>query len=85
MIETAFYDTKPYDRHFFTKATDRIRWRFHEFPLSAATAAAQGAQTVCVFVHDVADQPCLTTLAQATTANVLKLETGEVWLPGTAL
>lgn len=65
MIETAFYDTKPYDRPYFTGATDRIKWRFHEFHLAAETAsAAKGATAVCVFVHDVADRRCLAALSQ---------------------
>lgn len=65
MLETAVYDTKPYDRQYLTAATDRLQWRFHEFRLSAETAvAAKGAEAVCVFVHDVADRPCLTTLAK---------------------
>ncbi|MBI4658213.1 MAG: 2-hydroxyacid dehydrogenase [Verrucomicrobia bacterium] len=65
-METAFYDTKPYDRQYFAKATDRIKWRFHEFRLSAETAAtAKGARAVCVFVHDVADRRCLATLSQS--------------------
>ena len=64
MLETAIYDAKPYDRQYFP-STDRIKWRFHEFRLSAATAAAaKGAQAVCVFVHDVADRPCLTALSK---------------------
>ena len=65
MIQTAFYDAKPYDRQHFTRATNRIQWRFHDFPLTADTAPlAEGAQAVCIFVHDVADQPCLKALAR---------------------
>ncbi|MBM3837849.1 MAG: 2-hydroxyacid dehydrogenase [Verrucomicrobia bacterium] len=65
MLETAVYDTKPYDRQYLTAATHHIKWRFHEFRLSADTAvAAKGAQAVCVFVHDVADRSCLATLSK---------------------
>lgn len=66
MIETAVYDTKPYDREYLTRAAgaERIAWRFHEFRLSAETAhAAKGAQAVCIFVNDHADRKCLETLA----------------------
>ena len=66
MIETAVYDTKPYDREYLAQAPggERIAWRFHEFRLSAETApAAKGAQAVCVFVNDQADRACLEILA----------------------
>jgi D-lactate dehydrogenase len=72
MIETAVYDTKPYDRDYLARAagSDKIAWRFHEFRLSAETAsAAKGAQAVCVFVNDHADRACLEELA----ANGVKL------------
>ena len=62
MIETAVYDTKPYDREYLVKAVgaEGIAWRFHEFRLSAETAAAaKGALAVCVFVNDHADRACL--------------------------
>lgn len=66
MIETAVYDTKPYDREYLVKAVgaEGIAWRFHDFRLSAETAAAaKGAQAVCVFVNDHADRACLEELA----------------------
>jgi D-lactate dehydrogenase len=66
MIETAVFDTKPYDREYLTRApgTERIAWRFHEFRLSAETAsAAKGARAVCIFVNDRADRACLEALA----------------------
>ena len=66
MIETAVYDTKPYDREYLAQApgAERVAWRFHEFRLSAETApAAKGAQAVCVFVNDQADRGCLEILA----------------------
>jgi len=62
----ALYDTKPYDREFFTRATEGtvLDWRFHEFRLNADTAlTAQGAAAVCVFVNDTLDRPCLEALA----------------------
>lgn len=65
-MRVAFYDTKPYDRDYFsrTAGADRLEWQFHDFRLSAETAAtAQGAQAVCVFVNDRLDRPCLETLA----------------------
>ena len=66
MIETAVYDTKPYDREYLTRAAcvQRIAWRFHDFRLGAETApAAKGAQAVCIFVNDHADRACLEALA----------------------
>jgi D-lactate dehydrogenase len=66
MIETALYDTKPYDREYLAGAAgaERVAWRFHEFRLSAQTAhAAKGAQAVCIFVNDQADRACLEALA----------------------
>ena len=66
MIETAVYDTKPYDREYLARAAgaERIAWRFHEFRLSAETVhAASGAQAVCVFVNDQVDLACLEALS----------------------
>ena len=68
MITAAFYDTKPYDRLYFERAphADRLRRTFHEFRLTADTAASvEGAQAVCVFVNDVLDAPCLRLLHRA--------------------
>jgi len=65
MINVSFYDTKPYDRDYFSRAvgSDRIAWEFHEFGLETKTAAAsQGAQAVCVFVNDRLDRACLEAL-----------------------
>ena len=66
MPTIAVYDTKPYDRDYLQRAAgaERLTWRFHEFRLSAETAAvADGAQAVCLFVNDQADRACLTILA----------------------
>jgi D-lactate dehydrogenase len=66
MIETAVYDTKPYDREYLARAASAecIAWRSHEFRLSAETApAAKDAQAVCIFVNDHADRACLEALA----------------------
>jgi D-lactate dehydrogenase len=62
----AMFDTKPYDREFFSRAADGgpVDWRFHEFRLHADTApAAHGATAVCAFVNDRLDAPCLESLA----------------------
>jgi D-lactate dehydrogenase len=67
MIEVAVYDTRPYDRKYLERAEggEGIRWRFHEFRLSAETAmTTSGAQAVCIFVNDHADRGCLEKLAQ---------------------
>ncbi|MDI1314751.1 2-hydroxyacid dehydrogenase [Prosthecobacter sp.] len=62
----AFYDAKPYDRDYFSRATgaERVDWRFHDFRLTADTAgSAKGAQAVCVFANDHADRACMEVLA----------------------
>lgn len=67
MPEVAVYDTKPYDRKSLSHApgSEHIRWRFHEFRLSADTAhSAEGTTAVCVFVNDHVDRPCLEKLAR---------------------
>lgn len=67
MPEVAVYDTRPYDREFLTAASGakKIRWRFHEFRLSAETASTvRGADAVCVFVNDVVDATCVAKLAE---------------------
>jgi D-lactate dehydrogenase len=59
------YDTKPYDREHFLRAPgqEKLLFRFHDFRLSAATAAsAADAQAVCIFVNDTGDRPCLENL-----------------------
>lgn len=62
MKTAAFYDTKPYDRDYFERdpRAAEIRWRFHEFRLTAETVASvDGAEAVCVFVNDRLDAACL--------------------------
>lgn len=64
----AFFDTKPYDREYISRAvaTHDLAPRFHEFRLSTETApAARGAAAVCVFVNDRLDEPCLAALHAA--------------------
>jgi len=64
----AFYDTKPYDRDHMLAAAGAagLDWRFHEFRLNEETAStAAGASSVCVFVNDRLDRPCLEQLAAA--------------------
>lgn len=66
MLEVTVYDSKNYDREYLSKAeySDRIKWRFHEFRLSAETAsAAKGTKALCIFVNDHADRACLEILA----------------------
>lgn len=64
MIEVAFYDTKSYDRLYFSTENKTVSWHFHEFRLEPNTiSTAQGAQAVCLFVNDVANRECLEKLA----------------------
>ena len=63
MSTIAVYDTKPYDREFMMAAAGHVDWVFHEFRLTAETAAtARGATVVCGFVNDRIDRGCLETL-----------------------
>ncbi len=66
MFEIALFDAKSYDRRSFELAENfgKMSWRFLDFRLSAETsAAAQGANAVCIFVNDKLDRPCLERLA----------------------
>lgn len=66
MTTIAFYDTKPYDREYFSRAVAGrpLRLVFHEHRLDADTAASSGeAFAVCSFVNDRADRACLEKLA----------------------
>lgn len=68
MIPVACYDTKPYDRDYLPRASgaEQVAWHFHEFRLTAETAAsAAGAQAVCAFVNDRLDRACLAALREA--------------------
>jgi len=65
MIRTVVFDAKPYDREPLQQASagTSIEWRFMDCRLSAETsAAATGAQAVCIFVNDHADRSCLEAL-----------------------
>jgi D-lactate dehydrogenase len=66
VIQTAVFDTKPYDREALLAASagSVLDWRFMECRLSVeAASAAEGAAAVCLFVNDRADRPCLEALA----------------------
>lgn len=66
MMKVPFYDAKPYDRPFFVKHGEGqgIEYLFHEFRLSADTAASAGnSPAVCAFVNDTLDHACLERLA----------------------
>ncbi|MBL9156548.1 MAG: 2-hydroxyacid dehydrogenase [Verrucomicrobiales bacterium] len=65
-MRVPFYDAKPYDRPFFVKHGEGqgIEYLFHEFRLSAETAAsASGCEAICAFVNDTLDHACLERLA----------------------
>lgn len=67
MLKVAVYDTKPYDREFFShaKGFDQIQWTFYEFHLNHHTKeSVQGHDAVCVFVNDQVDEECLQTLSR---------------------
>src|SRR5215467_3206936 len=65
-LQTAVFDTKPYDRESLQRAASngKIEWRFMDWRLSAETAtSAQGSRAVCIFVNDRPDRSCLEALA----------------------
>lgn len=66
-LHVSLYDVKPYDQAAFIQAASArtgIDWKFHDFRLSADTAAsAAGSQAVCVFVNDRVDAACVGALA----------------------
>lgn len=66
-LPVAFFDTKSYDREYFTAAADAaLEFRFLEFRLAPANVAtAEGARAVCCFVNDRLDRAALTRLQQA--------------------
>lgn len=58
-MKIAFFDTKPYDKLYFTEANKAYKFKikFFENKLNEDTAAlAQGYDAVCVFVNDVVDK-----------------------------
>ncbi len=64
----AVFDTKPYDRVSLcaAAAAKQLTWTFHSFRLESATAAAaEGANTACIFVNDHADAAAIDRLVQA--------------------
>ena len=62
MLTCCFYDSKPYDRKYFTYGA---RFEFQECRLNVKTAStAAGADCVCVFVNDQLDKECLSQLAE---------------------
>ncbi|MCD8481860.1 MAG: 2-hydroxyacid dehydrogenase [Verrucomicrobia bacterium] len=64
MTRVAVYDVKSYDRQCLEAASGSIDWEFHEFRLSASTAAsAAGCEAVCAFVNDTLDADCLQALS----------------------
>ena len=66
MIKTAVFDTRPYDREWFTRELrdeDGVSLRFYENKLSAETAVlANGCKAVCAFVNDDIDEKAIDAL-----------------------
>ncbi len=66
-LGVAVFDTKPYDREYFTAAAEgtAIEWHFLDFRLvKRSMAAAEGLPAVCLFVNDQADATALRHLAE---------------------
>lgn len=70
MPSIAFYDTKPYDREYFTAVLTQLdlECRFFDFRLTVESAeTARDASAICLFVNDRGDRACLEKLvAQGT-------------------
>lgn len=66
-LPVAFFDTKTYDRDYFTAAADAtLEFRFLEFRLTTDNvASAEGSRAACCFVNDRLDRAALTRLHQA--------------------
>jgi D-lactate dehydrogenase len=67
-LTVAFFDTKPYDREYFSPAANEgdLTLRFLDHRLTENTAiTAQGAAAVCCFVNDCLDRPMLVRLRAA--------------------
>ena len=65
-LGVAVFDTKPYDREYFTAAAAgmAIEWHFLEFRLvKQSLGAAAGFRAVCLFVNDQANAAALRQLA----------------------
>ena len=61
-MKVAFFDTKPYDRIFFS---DEEEFSFFDTRLSEDTAGlAEGAGAVCIFVNDTVDRACAEKLSK---------------------
>lgn len=57
MKKIAFFDTKPYDTHWFNELNTKYEIVYFENKLSAQTAPlAQGCDAVCAFVNDEIDR-----------------------------
>lgn len=66
MITTAFFDTKPYDRQWFDRCSEKynIGIKYFESKLTGDTAVmAKGCDAVCAFVNDTIDKEVIDTLS----------------------
>ncbi len=65
MKKIAFYDTKPYDKTWFTRLNSGYDIKWLEPKLNEDTAAlAAGCDAVCIFVHDRLDEATLHALRE---------------------
>jgi D-lactate dehydrogenase len=63
MKKIAFFDTKPYDREFFTPYSDEFSFSFFEEKLNEHTVEkASGHHAVCVFVNDTVNKAVIDSL-----------------------
>jgi D-lactate dehydrogenase len=61
-LKIAFYDTKPYDKIWFDRITEKFgaEIKYFDFKLNAETAClSKGFDAVCIFVNDSADEETL--------------------------
>ncbi len=66
-MQIAFYDTRPYDREYFSRHSNfnKLDWQFFEMRLGPRSVhSAQGCRAACVFVNDEVSRECLEGLSE---------------------
>ncbi len=66
-MQIAFFDTKPYDKTYFSKAISdlALEIKYFEFRLDVNTSnLAEGCDAICAFVNDRLDRQCIEKLSE---------------------
>lgn len=65
MEQVAFFDTKPYDKEWFSKLNTKYNFKYHEHKLTADSAGlAYGCKAVVAFVNDTLDKEAIDRLCE---------------------